>query len=214
MLKKIMAVSVLGVSAFGMVAANATTDGIYVVGQAGYADTHMKNKMIPTDPFEGSGFSMPNRGFGGRLAVGYQFNPNLAVEMGYLKLLNQSSRFKLAPHSAYLAAKETLQQNAIDLVAKGILPITDKFNAYGKLGAAYLTSTIACQDDVTGKVSNDNRFFGIAKHTFAPEVGLGVTYNITSNIFVDTSWTHIRPIGKNKPGNIDFAAIGIGYSFG
>ena len=43
MIKKIIAVSVLGVSALGMVAANAATNGIYVVGQAGYADNHMEN---------------------------------------------------------------------------------------------------------------------------------------------------------------------------
>lgn len=212
MFKRIITVSVLGVSALGMMAANATTPGLYITGQAGYANTHMKDKIVPPGPFAGSGFSIPNSGFGGRVAVGYQFNPNIAVEMGYLRLPNQKGTFKLAPTSIYAASTERLKQNAIDLAAKGILPINDKFNVYGKLGVAYLTSTIT--NDYNGVKSNDNQFFGIAKHKLAPEVGLGVTYNVTNNVFVDTSWTHIQPLGKNKPGNVDFAAVGIGYSFG
>lgn len=54
---------------------------------------------------------------------------------------------------------------------------------------------------------------GIAKHKWAPEAAVGVSYNITSNLFVDTSWTHIQPLGKNKSGNIDFVAVGLGYNF-
>jgi OmpA-OmpF porin, OOP family len=228
MLKRIITVSVLSASAFSIVAANATTahdetinpattatSGLYVLGQAGYANAHTKDTIVTPLPSTGSGFSIPNWGLGGRLGMGYQFNQNFAVEMGYLRLINKKGTFeKLAPTSAYQAgATETLKQNVIDLAAKGILPITDKINAYGKLGVAYLTSIITGKNENEVK-SNDNQFFGIDKHTFAPEVGLGITYNITNNIFVDASLTHIQPVGKNKPGNVDFAAVGMGYSFG
>ena len=58
-------------------------------------------------------------------------------------------------------------------------------------------------------------FFGVAEHVWAPEAAIGASFNVTPNVFVDTSWTHIQPLGgKNKPGNVDFAAVGIGYSFG
>lgn len=214
MIKRIIAVSVLGVSALSMMAANATTSGIYVIGQAGYADTHMQNK-IALDPVPGLK-KMPNAGIAGRLGIGYQFNPNLAVELGYLqlpKLKTTTPGGQVVPGGpGYAAGSETLKQNAIDLAAKGILPITDKFNAYAKLGVAYLTSTITSHFE--GIKGNQNEYFDIAKHKFAPEVGLGVTYNVTNNMFVDTSWTHIQPLGKSKPGNVDFAAVGIGYTFG
>lgn len=213
MLKKIITVSVLGASALGMMTANAATNGIYVLGQAGYANTHMKDKIVTPLSSKGSGFSIPNTGFAGRLAIGYQFNPNIAVELGYLQLQKQKGTFKLAPTSWYVPGTETLQQNAIDLVAKGILPISDKFNVYGKVGVAYLTSMITSHFEGQGK-RNTNAAFNIAKHKLAPEVGLGVTYNVTNNIFVDTSWTHIQPLGKNRPNNIDVASVGIGYSFG
>jgi OmpA-OmpF porin, OOP family len=214
MIKRIIAVSVLGVSSLGMMAANATTNGIYVVGQAGYAATHMKDK-ITLSPVDGLK-PMPNGGIAGRLGVGYQFNPNLAIELGYLqlsKLKTTTPGGSVTPGGpVYLAGTETLTQNAIDVAAKGILPITDKFNAYAKLGVAYLSSTITSKFD--GIKGNQNEYFNIAKHKFAPEVGLGVSYNVTNNMFVDTSWTHIQPMGKSRPGNVDFAAVGIGYSFG
>lgn len=205
MIKRIIAVSVLGVSALGMMAANAT--GIYVIGQAGYANTHMKDKITfqPSVP----DFQIANNGLAGRLGVGYQFNPNLAVELGYLQLAKQVGTVNA---SGFTPGTETLKQNAIDIAAKGIIPITDKFNAYGKLGVAYLTSTITSRFE--GIKDNQNEAFGIAKHKLAPEVGVGVSYNITPNVFVDTSLTHIQPMGKNKPGNVDFAALGIGYRFG
>ena len=63
-------------------------------------------------------------------------------------------------------------------------------------------------------VNNAQIVAPIAKYNWAPEAGVGVTYNISSNVFVDTAYTHIHPIGKNKPSNIDFATVGIGYSFG
>ena len=208
MFKKIIVVSVLGVSALGVMAANATTNNIYVTGQAGYADTHMKNKIIFDSKVPG--FQIANNGIAGRLAIGYQFNPNLAVELGYLQLHKQVGTVNKS--TGFAPGTETLTQNAIDVAAKGILPITDKFNAYAKLGVAYLSSTITSR--FNGITENQNKNFNIAKHKFAPEVGLGVSYNVTNNMFIDTSWTHIQPLGKSKPGNVDFAAVGLGYSFG
>ncbi len=216
MLKKIIAVSVFGVSALAMMTANATTNGVYITGQAGYAETHMKNKIFLMPVLPGSK-PMPNGGIAGRLAIGYQFNPNLAVELGYLELSKlKTTSPNITVHGEWYAPGSiTLNQNAIDVAAKGILPINDKFNVYGKLGVAYLSSDLTYLNEHTGNTNNDNHDFGIAEHQWAPEAGIGASFNITNNVFVDTSWTHIQTIGgKKKLGNIDFVAVGIGYSFG
>ena len=229
MLKKIISVSILGASTLGMMAAHAaTTDlsektdlsdhaatGLYVTGQAGYANNHLGSQL--TDLYQSRGgpstFKIDDSGLAGRLAIGYQFNPYFSAELGYLRLENQKGNARSKPTPKLAPATETLKQNAIDIAAKGILPVTDKFNVYGKLGVAYLTSTITSH---FGNVKdNQNDWFGINKDTWAPEAAIGASYNVTPNVFVDTSLTHIQTIGhKNKPGNIDFAAVGIGYSFG
>ena len=224
MLKKVLTTAVLGVSALGVMAANAAAPGVYVTGQLGYANTHMKNKTdisaiskeasetpaeIKTDSS-----NLSNNGLAGRLAIGYQFNQNFAVEMGYLQL----SRKKISATYHDISASALLQQNAIDLAGKAIFPIENNLNIYGKLGVAYLTTTltgeVAKHGDDLPATYDLNGVANIAKHKWAPEAAIGVSYDITPNVSVDTSWTHIQPLGKKRPGNIDFVAVGLSYNFG
>jgi OmpA-OmpF porin, OOP family len=224
MLKKVLTTAVLGVSALSVMAANAAAPGVYVTGQLGYANTHMKDKSnftnYPFTPNAADAINLSNNGLAGRLAMGYQFNQNFAVEMGYLQL-NKKKVNGTIPNGeeATLPASLSLHQNAIDLVGKSILPLTDKFNVYGKLGVAYLTTTIKGKSNAHPGINvpataDLNGVAGIAKHKWAPEAAVGVSYDFTPNMSVDTSWTRIQPLGKNRPGAIDFVAVGLAYNFG
>ncbi|WP_342146526.1 porin family protein [Rickettsiella endosymbiont of Aleochara curtula] len=201
MLKKLLITSVLTASACAVMNANAALPvGLYVSGQAGYADTHMKSRLSSQ-----TGIALANDGLAGRIALGYKVTPNFGLELGYLQLSEGKSKS---------SADTTLynKQHAIDVAAKGMLPITSNVNIYGKIGVAYLTTEL--KED-TGPISIDrNQTEGIAKHKWAPEVAIGMGYDITPNVTVDTSLTHIQPMGSNRPGNIDFLAVGIGYNFG
>jgi OOP family OmpA-OmpF porin len=213
MLKKVLTGAVLGASMVGVMAANAAVPGVYVTGQLGAVNTHMKAKTEghgpTTPPDQPLGSNLNNNGLAGRLAVGYQFNQNWAVELGYLQLKN-GKYVEVQPKDKITT---TLKQNAIDIAAKGILPLSDRFDVYGKLGLAYVTSDIAYTDKYAeGHKYND--VYSIAKHKWAPEAAVGVSYDLTSNVSIDTSWTHIQPVGSHRPGNIDFVAVGVGYKFG
>lgn len=201
MLKKILITSVLTASVCAVMNANAALPaGLYVSGQAGYADTHMKSRLSSK-----IGSALANDGLAGRIALGYKITPNFGLEVGYLQLSEGKSNYA---NDAALYNK----QHAIDVVAKGILPITNNVNIYGKLGVAYLTTQLEAK---ASNVSIDlNSAQGIAKHKWSPEVAVGMGYDITPNVTVDTSLTHIQPMGSNRPGNIDFLAVGIGYNFG
>jgi OmpA-OmpF porin, OOP family len=227
MLKKVLTIAVLSVSALSVMEANAAVPGIYVTGQIGYANTHMKDKADLSELKEISvtldSYHLSNNGLAGRLALGYQFNQNFAIELGYMQLNKdkKNTRFissdPLNPFSLTLSA--SLKQNAIDFVGKGILPISDKINIYGKLGVAYLTTHLnvnlnASDPDKTQTAAVDNSYFNIAKHQWAPEVAIGISYDITPNVAIDTSWTHIQPLGRKRASNIDFAAVGLAYNFG
>lgn len=233
MFKKVLSTTVLGISALGVMAANAAAPGVYVTGQLGYANTHMGNKTNTTNIDNNTSFhfhsnnekdtDLSNNGLAGRIALGYQFNQNFALEAGYLRL-GQRKFDGLIAHDNDIynhdPATLKLQQNVVDFVAKGIVPICDKFNLYGKAGLAYINTAIQGKvkfDQTTGisDISFDlNKALGVARHKLAPEVALGASYDITPNVSVDTSWTHIQAVGKNRPGNIDFVAVGLGYNFG
>lgn len=234
MFKRIIAVSVLGVSALSMMAANATSNGVYVTGQLGYAHTgnQFKGAKDLNSDVTINKSQKSAKGLAGRIAIGYQFTPHWAAELGYLQLGQQKSNFStidtttttgMSPiiihgepqpmsitTNTMVTQQVTISQHAFDVIGKGIYPINDKFNVYAKAGMAYLVTNVK-GDKVEGGKSI---MAPIAKHNWAPEAGLGFTYNVTSNVFIDTSITHIQPMGKNKPRNIDFAAVGIGYSFG
>lgn len=227
MLKKVLTATVFGVSALGVMVANAAAPGVYVTGQLGYANTHMGNKTtLPSfESKEGKVTfdknNLNNNGLAGRLAIGYQFNQTLAIEMGYLQLGQKKSNFsgELTPKGldpVNVNGSFKLSQYAIDLAAKGILPISDKFNVYGKLGVAYLTTTTKniINSSASGISIDNDSIPTFAKHKWAPEAAVGVSYDITPNVSVDTSWTHIQPMGNKRPGNIDFVAVSIGYNFG
>ncbi|EDP45932.1 outer membrane beta-barrel protein [Rickettsiella grylli] len=200
MLKKIMAIS-LGFSALSIATAHATTPGAYIEGQLGYA--HTGTRFIKPFP-SGKVDSKYQGGLAGRVAIGYQFNPNLAAEMGYLQLADQEAKLKSPVNQSI-----TINQHAFDLVGKGILPLSDKFNLYAKAGVAYLVT------DLSGDTINQHSIIKpVAKQSWAPEAGIGLTYNVTPNMFIDTAFTHIQPIGKNKPSNINMATIGLGFTFG
>lgn len=174
--------------------------GTYITGQMGYTDTHMKNQV----PF---GW-LDNNGLAGRLALGYKLNQNFAMEVGFLQL--QDGKTKVDQNGFI---NKTSNQYAIDVAGKGILPLANNVNVYGKVGVAYLTTRI--QANIPGETSvNINDAYGIAKHKWAPEVAVGMSYDITPNVSVDTSLTHIQPLGNDRPGNIDFLAVGVGYTFG
>ncbi|WP_342219372.1 outer membrane beta-barrel protein [Rickettsiella endosymbiont of Miltochrista miniata] len=238
MFKKIITVSVLGVSALGMMAANATSNGVYVTGQVGYAHranlTSAQGFQSIQPIFGGFVNAQSDVSFGkpetsaknlmGRLAIGYQFTPNWAVELGYLQLSKETSSIGISntttaevyPYPVITKKSTqvvTLKQHAFDVVGKGIIPINDKFNVYAKAGMAYVVSSVSGDSaKINGEATSV--IAPIAKHNWAPEAGIGLTYDITPNVFIDTSFTHIQPIGKNKPSNIDFATVGLGYSFG
>lgn len=86
MFKKILSTTVLSVSALAAMTANAAAPGVYVTGQVGYADTNMASKTNVFD-LAGNFVDVPkrdqnlsNNGLAGRVAIGYQFNQNFAVE--------------------------------------------------------------------------------------------------------------------------------------
>ncbi|MES2997782.1 MAG: outer membrane beta-barrel protein [Pseudomonadota bacterium] len=236
MLKKVLTAAVLGVSTLSIMAANAADPGIYITGQLGYAKTHLGSKtniadinnnlpMGSTINLDNGATNISNDGFAGRLALGYQFNENFALELGYMQLRPKKVHGEfinnaIAPVPVTIPGSISLNQNAIDVAAKGIIPIASNFSVYAKLGVAYLTTTLKGKLDIpddlhpTPASIDLNTAANIAKHKWAPEAAIGVSYDITPNVSIDTSWTHIQPLGKNRPGNIDFVAVGVGYNFG
>jgi len=106
----------------------------------------------------------------------------------------------------------------IDISGKASYPLDDRINFYGKAGIAYMTTiydlNVIDKNGDTIVTKDDNPTYGVARRKFAPEVSVGIDFKVRPNIVIDTSLTHIHPVGNNRPGNINYLAVGVSYIFG
>lgn len=241
MIKKSSLILLVASSGLSILYAHAETKGAYITGQLGYAQTHMGSKtnikainrmlLIPSDGIisvkNSKDTDLANSGLAGRLAIGYQFNANLALEMGYFyigsKAIDVNAAFRPTPTTLAPPLKNAsaqFQQQAIDLMFKGSHALSPNFSLYGKVGVAYLMNELDVlgQNKDTGNHESydiNQRANTFNRYEWAPEIAVGISYALTPAVAIDTSWTHIQTInGTKSAGNIDFAAVGITYHFG
>lgn len=122
-----------------------------------------------------------------RAYAGYQFNRHLAVEAGYVD-------FGKATVSATLAGvpvTSRIETSAWELVGVGLLPLTERFSIYGKLGLFRYESDATTSGAFVGATSASGTEFTL---------GAGVQYAITSNFAARFEWQHYTDVGAGIPG--------------
>ncbi|MDF1761732.1 MAG: outer membrane beta-barrel protein [Coxiellaceae bacterium] len=164
--------------------------GLYVGGNVGYGKTNLTMQDVDT----GNNISTKNKGFVWGANAGYEFTKNWAVEAGYTQMPNVK-----------IDQGTTANQNRIfDIVAKGIYPFNDKFNVFGKLGAAY---THTHTTSLTG-IDNPDQSSG----AIVPYFGAGVGYNLTQNVSLNVQGFATTKRGNSVPAMYG-ATAGLQYNF-
>ncbi len=224
LVKKLLPVSMAlaTLAAIGMsTQAAAGAPGFYVGAQAGWGDVHqsgisandLSNDLgLPINTFSGSS---KDTGIAGRGFVGYQFNPYFAVESGYTLFSNMTTRANgsFGPFSISESGKVSTQ--AIDLLGKGILPLSNGFSLYGKAGAAYLISKATANVTTSGFGLSSSGSASQTNSKLYPAFGAGVSYDITPNVVTDISYNRIQKVGSSDAvGSTDFIGLGLAYNFG
>lgn len=177
--------------------ASASIPGFYLLGQLGTADTHQEASNAAAQSINSK------MAFTGRLAGGYQFNQNVAFEIGYTRF----SDVDFSGIGGVPGQNVSLSQNAIDFMAKPMLPISCNVNFYAKLGLAYRKTN--------GSAFVNGRSYLNYSDSWNPSFGLGFSYDITPFVPIDLAWTRIQSVGggNNLP-STDFYSIGLSYYFG
>lgn len=165
--------------------------------------------------------STKKSGFGGRPYIGYQFNDYVAIEGGYTwyekNKLTDSGASSFYDYSAsYSTASGTIKQQAVDVVAKGILPLEDGFGLYVKGGGAY----VKAKESSSATVVNSQVSMVLPASTssnstiskWRPVAGAGISYDFNEMVTADVSWTRI--FRGSGIANSDLAAVGVSYHFG
>jgi OOP family OmpA-OmpF porin len=171
--------------------------GFYLGAAVGASDTNYKKSAFD-NPNTGATIAngaVDNAGFGYRGLVGYKFNKNFAAELGYTKFDRTKGR-GLNYNGGPLNQTGHIDEQAVDLTAKGILPVVNKISLYAKLGAAYLFSR-----------TNVINIFTKNRGGVRPWLGAGISFDVTKNFAFDASYNRIQSSGKIKPAEF----LGIGF---
>jgi OOP family OmpA-OmpF porin len=192
--------------------ANAIESGWYGGASIGQSRADIDDQRI-TRSLLGSGFAtssmdVDERSAAGKIFGGYQFNRYLALEGGYFNLGKFGYTATTTPAGS-LSGDIRLQGLNLDLV--GILPLTDKFSAFGRVGVIHAQardnfgSTGLVNRPASSPRQNDTGY----------KFGAGVQYAFTDRLAVrgEVERYRINDAIGNK-GDVDMATVGLVYRFG
>jgi OOP family OmpA-OmpF porin len=196
-----------------LVLSNAVVAGdLYVVGDVTHSKDSLKKSTFDSALIGAgaTGLSSSDSGNGNqwRLQLGYGFNSNFAVEGGYIDF----GRAKYSAAYAGGAATGELKAGGVDLVALGILPLSDKFSIFGKAGAVALKAKSSLAASVPAEAATGNA----TSSEVRPLIGLGASYKVANNVDLRAEFDHVNGIGKsNKTGTMDsnMVSLGVAYHF-
>jgi OmpA-OmpF porin, OOP family len=168
----------------------------YVNGNVGYGHTALNKTDITLD----AGQHIKKNGFAWSANVGYQFNPNFAVELGYMDLYG----YKVTQDNVATSVK--LEGSAITAAAKVIYPVSQEFDLFGKLGFAYESSKAVVSDGTNSATVKST------DHPVTPLLGLGVDYNVNSNVAITVQGITTLRHNANYPATYT-GLVGLTYKF-
>jgi len=149
-----------------------------------------------------------NSDTGYKLFGGYQINKNFALEGGYFNL----GKFG---YTATVPAPGTLSGNiklqGLNLDAVGILPITEKFSAFGRLGVQYAQAKDSFAGTGAVTVTNPNP----SKNATNYKAGVGVQYDFTQSLGMRAEAERYRiDDAVGNKGDVNMYSVGLIYRFG
>ncbi len=205
----------LGLAALAVIAspfALADDSGWYVGANVGQSRAKIDDARI-TSGLLGNGFTTTaiaddDRDTGYKIFGGYQFNKNFALEGGYFDLGEFGFTATTLP-AGTLSGNIKLKGLNLDVV--GILPITEKFSAFGRVGVNYAEA----KDSFTGtglvNVLNPNP----SKRDTNYKFGAGLQYAFTDSLAMRAEAERYRiDDAVGNKGDIDLVSVGLVYRFG
>ncbi len=195
-------------SSFAVAAESGWYGGLSIGQSRAYiADDRIRAELL------GEGLTMTSidhddRGVGFKLLAGKKFNRNFALEGGYFNLGEFGFTANTTPAGTFTGA---IKLQGLNLDAVGILPFTEKFSAFGRVGLIYTQAKDTFRGTGSVVVTNPNPEKSEANY----KVGLGLQYDLTRAWGLRGEWERYRvndAVG-NK-GDIDMLSVGLVYRFG
>lgn len=182
------------------------TAGWYVGGNVGQTRATIDDERILRNLGAGATIEDDDRSTGFKLFGGYQINKNFAVEGGYFDLGDFG--YEATVPGGTLTGNAKVRGLNIDLV--GILPITEKFSAFGRVGVTHAQTRDSFRGTGAVLVTNPNP----SERDTNVKYGLGLQYAFTDHLSMrgEVERYRINDAVGNK-GDIDMISLGLVYKF-
>jgi OOP family OmpA-OmpF porin len=182
--------------------------GANVGRSAATIDDPRINAGLLSGGFTSSSIVDDDRSTGYKIFGGYQLNKNFAVEGGYFDLGKFGYTATTVP-AGTLNGNIKLRGLNLDLV--GIVPFTEKFSAFGRVGLNYAQARDSFSGTGAVHVTNPNPRKNATNYKF----GAGLQYAFTDALAmrVEAERYRINDAVGNK-GDIDLVSVGLIYRFG
>ena len=210
----------LGLTAGFVPLASAADPGWYVginAGQSKFDTSASKEQAdLARLGITATGTTIDDTDTGWKLFAGYQFNPNFAVEGGYVDLgkVNFSTRVTAVgttPTNIALSG-DVKTKNGLFIDAVGIVPLQNNFSLFGRLGI------YSIKTEASGSASSGAVTASASESSTDSDLhwGIGAGYDFTKNVGARLEWERFNNVGnKDKTGeaNVDLLSVGIVYKF-
>jgi OOP family OmpA-OmpF porin len=153
-------------------------------------------------------YDINNGSNGYKLQFGYQFVPNLAVEMGYVNL----GKFDITNNvtAPYVGSyRRDLSAKGWTFMFVGVLPVASRFSLLGKIGT--INSTTSSERTATGAITVGGDPSS-SKSEFNTAYGLGAQFDISKSLAVRVeaeTYLDLRPFNNNVLKN-DYSLYSVG----
>lgn len=236
-LKKISALFISGIAANAVSYAGTMgpaiqerTHSIYIEGNVGYANHPWTNDRTTTVGLENqlgvlTNLSNINGGAIGGVDAGYQFNRYLALEGGWSYIptasYNRDRTVTLPVAQTTFTLPQGLQVNINSglayIAGKGTVPIYDKLEAFGKLGAAYAYNETnvpvpaSLVNSTTVHTTSHSNFWNVLW-------GAGLQYSPFNNWTMNVQYDYIPGYNQASADHfitppLQLVTFGLGYKF-
>ena len=169
-------------------------------------DAHITSNLLGGG-FATSSISNDDSDTGYKLFAGYKYNKNFAVEGGYFDLGQFGFTATTVPAGTL---NGNLKLKGLNLDAVGILPINEKFSAFGRVGMNYAESKDSFSGSGAVNVLNPNP----SKREANLKFGAGLQYDFNQSIGMRAEAERYRindAVGSK--GDIDVLSVGLVYRF-
>jgi OOP family OmpA-OmpF porin len=154
------------------------------------------------------GINKINRDLGFKVFGGYQYNKYFAVEGGYFDLGQFGFNTSTVPAGTLSG---DIKLKGLNLDAVGILPITEKFSVFGRIGVTHTQANDSFVGTGAVNVLNPNP----NSRDTNLKVGLGLQYALTDSLTLRSEIERYRiDDAVGNKGDVDLVSVGLVYRFG